>query len=35
MEVFLVINGKEINGAVEEQEDLILAVAGGQNRELN
>ncbi|MBX3278481.1 MAG: type II toxin-antitoxin system death-on-curing family toxin [Acidobacteria bacterium] len=30
MEVFLVINAREISGAVEEQESVILAVAGGQ-----
>jgi death on curing protein len=30
MEVFLIINGREISGTVEEQEGLILAVASGQ-----
>jgi death on curing protein len=30
MEVFLIINGREISGTVEEQEGLIIAVASGQ-----
>ncbi len=30
IEVFLVIIGKEIRGAVEEQETLIIAIASGQ-----
>ena len=30
MEVFLVLNGFEINAGVDEQEELILAVASGK-----
>lgn len=30
METFLVLNGREIQASVEEQEQLMLAVAGGQ-----
>ncbi|MBK7599319.1 MAG: type II toxin-antitoxin system death-on-curing family toxin [Acidobacteria bacterium] len=30
MEVFLVLNGKELNASVDEQENLILAVASGK-----
>jgi death-on-curing protein len=30
METFLVLNGSEINATVEEQEQLILAVASGE-----
>ncbi len=29
METFLVVNGYEINASVDEQEQIILAVAGG------
>ncbi len=30
MEVFLVMNGKELNASIDEQENLILAVASGK-----
>lgn len=30
MEVFLVINGKELNASIDEQENLILAVTSGK-----
>ena len=34
MEVFLILNGLEINASVDEQEKIILAVASGElNRE--
>ncbi|MGD1804910.1 hypothetical protein ACP6PL_05650 [Dapis sp. BLCC M126] len=34
MEVFLILNGLEINASVDEQEQVILAVASGElNRE--
>lgn len=29
METFLILNGKEINSSVEQQEELMLAVAAG------
>ena len=30
MEVFLILNGLEINASVDEQEKIILAVASGE-----
>lgn len=30
METFLILNGREINASVDEQEDVILAVASGR-----
>lgn len=30
METFLVLNGREINASVEEQERVVLAIAAGE-----
>ena len=35
MEVFLVLNGFEIEASVDEQEEIVMGVASGQDRELN